>query len=126
MNRTPIKHRGKVTAHRERGMKDSAPVVCARAGGSWCGWSGDRCVGAQCEMVDEKGVRCQNYGWWYPLAHIIGRGQCGHEEPWNLANLCLVCHDRFDHGTAEERAATREKLQAIAAHVAEKNEREGQ
>ena len=118
MKQSPMKHRGKVTAHRERGMKDSAPVVCARAGGSWCGWTGERCVGAQCEL-------CGKAGWWYPLAHIIGRGQCGHEEPENLANLCLSCHDRFDHGTAEEREATRERLQAIAAHGAEKNERMG-
>ena len=109
-----MKKRGKVTKRRERGMKDSAPVVCARAGGSWCGWTGERCVGAQCEM-------CGKAGWYYPLAHIIGRGQCGHEEPENLANLCLACHDRFDHGAAEERAATREKLLRI---VKEKNERE--
>ena len=115
MKQTLLKKRGKVTKRRERGMKDSAPTVCARAGGSWCGWTGERCVGAHCEL-------CGTYGWWYPLAHIQGRGVGGHEEPENLANLCLSCHDRFDHGTAEERVATREKLQAITAHGAEKNE----
>ena len=63
MNRTPMKHRGKVTARRERGMKDSAPVVCARAGGSWCGWSGERCVGAQCEDCGRAGAPEYTHQW---------------------------------------------------------------
>jgi hypothetical protein len=94
---------GKVGLRRAKGMKRAAPIVCERAGGRWCGFDGDKCVGSQCEL-------CGKYGWWYPLAHIQGRGVGGHEEPWNLANLCLSCHNTLDHADHDTREQLREKL----------------
>ena len=119
MRRTQLKSKGKRSRERERGMRDAAPIVCNRAGGEWCGRTGERCVGAQCEMVDENGVRCNNYGWWFPLAHIQGRGVGGREKPENLMNLCLSCHDLMDHGPADVREAMRERARRI---VSERNE----
>jgi len=119
MRRTQLKSKGKRSRERERGMRDAAPIVCNRAGGEWCGWTGERCVGAQCEMVDTNGAQCENYGWWYPLAHIQGRGVGGREKPENLMNLCLSCHNELDNGDNDVREAMREKLLQV---VKERNE----
>jgi len=119
VKQTPIKPRGKRSREREKGMRDAAPTVCRRAGGEWCGWTGERCVGARCEMEDENGVRCNNYGWWFPLAHIQGRGVGGREKPENLMNLCLSCHNELDNGDNDVREAMRERARRI---VNERNE----
>ncbi len=108
-----MKQLGKVGKRRQKGMEKAAPIVCERAGGSWNGWTGERCVGAMCEI-------CGCAGWWYPLAHIQGRGVGGDERPDNLANLCLHHHDRLDNGSEEERRHLRAILEIKIARSHEK------
>lgn len=41
-------------------------------------------------------------------AHFISRKKGGLGIPENILTLCRPCHDRFDHGTREEREEMRE------------------
>ena len=118
MKQTPIKPRGKRSREREKGMRDAAPTVCRRAGGEWCGWTGERCVNARCEMVGEDGVRCMETRG-LEMCHIQGRGQQGDESPENIIVMCQAHHHVLDHGPADVREAMRERARRI---VNERNE----
>ena len=43
-----------------------------------------------------------------PEAHFISRSKGGLGVKENILTLCRPCHDRFDHGTREEREGMRE------------------
>ena len=101
---------GKVGARRAKGMRRSAPVVCARAGGTWYGWTGDRCVGATCEAPgcgETKGLA---------MCHIEGRGQQGDDTPGNIVVLCQRHHRILDGDDKEERRKLREEYRGRANH----------
>lgn len=44
----------------------------------------------------------------FPEAHYISRKRGGLGIPENILTLCRPCHDRFDHGTREERNEMRD------------------
>lgn len=50
----------------------------------------------------------RRYPWVFPEAHFISRKKGGLGIPENLLTLCRECHDRYDHGTREEREGMRE------------------
>jgi len=103
VNRTPLKHTGKVGLRRANGMKQSAPIVCERVGGRWLGWDAPvRCDGALCELCGQSKDLA--------MCHIQGRGQQGNEDPANLAVLCPKCHDTLDHADHDTREQLRERL----------------
>lgn len=54
-------------------------------------------------------VYCHKPG--LPEAHYIPRSKGGLGIPENVLTLCRECHDRFDHGTAWERALMRAYFQ---------------
>lgn len=41
--------------------------------------------------------------WGIPEAHYIRRSKGGLGIPENILTLCRPCHDRFDHGSREDR-----------------------
>ena len=115
MKQAPIKHLGKVGLRRAKGMKQSAPIVCERAGGHW---NGKYCEGATCEgwlpVRDMDGkirawIKCP--GMASDTAHITSRAQGGDEDPSNLAALCRTCHNTLDHADHDTREQLRTKLQ---------------
>jgi hypothetical protein len=99
---------GKVGQRRAKGLRKAAPVVCARAGGTWYGWTGERCVGATCEAPgcgETKGLA---------MCHIQGRGQQGNDTPENIVVLCPLHHAILDGGDREERAKLTSEYRLIA------------
>lgn len=46
----------------------------------------------------------------YPNAHYIRRSQCGLGIEKNIVTLCKRCHNEFDNGTGEYRAAIEEAI----------------
>ena len=101
---------GKVGARRAKGMKESAPTVCERAGGIWYGWTGERCVGATCEAPgcgETKDLA---------MCHIEGRGQQGDDTPENIVVLCQRHHRILDGDDKEERRKLREEYRGRANH----------
>lgn len=44
----------------------------------------------------------------FPEAHYISRAKGGLGIPENILTLCRPCHDRYDHGTREERKEMKE------------------
>jgi len=111
MKKSPIKKVGKVGKETAKGMKKTAPVVCERAGGMWCGWDAPvRCEGATCEWPTCGGTHDLE------MCHIIGRGQQGDETPENIAVLCLTHHNELDHASEARREEMRGVLQEVTAH----------
>lgn len=39
----------------------------------------------------------------FPEAHVVPRSRGGLGVEENIVTLCRLCHDAFDHGTAEQR-----------------------
>jgi len=111
VKRTRLKPIGKVGRETAKSMKDETPYLCRRAGGEWCGWTGERCVGAKCEYC---GAYADDFT---QRAHAIGRGRQGVDDRTNMAVLCLTCHTDLDN---ERVPGMRERLLAI---VKERNER---
>ncbi len=82
-------------SNRYANLHKLTPALCRRAGGRWCGWTGDQCVGAHCEICGAA------------LLGIIGARAHIHErrsdKDDNMDNLIIACpqchnHDRFPDG----------------------------
>jgi len=106
-----MRRMGKVSRRRQRNMDKLTPALCERAGGTWTGRTGDRCVGARCEWCGANGTLHR--------AHLVGRGQQGKETMDNLILLCPRCHRLLDEGPGRD--SLREKMTRL---VKEKNEKE--
>ncbi len=75
-------------SNRYRNLRRITPYLCHRAGGRWCGWTGERCVGARCEICgrylpDVVGAR----------AHINERKGDRDDTIENIIVACTDCHD---------------------------------
>jgi len=78
-------------SNRYRNLRKLTPALCRRAGGTWCGWTGDQCVGAHCEVGGEalpNIIGCR--------AHINERKSDKDDTLDNLIVACPQCHDH-DH-----------------------------
>lgn len=58
--------------------------------------------GGQCVYCHRK------WPYVFPEAHYISRRKGGLGIPENILTLCRECHDRYDHGTKQEREGMRE------------------
>lgn len=58
--------------------------------------------GGQCVYCHRK------WPYVFPEAHFISRRKGGLGIPENILTLCRECHDRYDHGTKQEREGMRE------------------
>lgn len=55
-------------------------------------------------------VWCKRPG--LPEAHYIARNKLGRGVEENMLTLCRECHDKYDHGTREERERMKEYFRA--------------
>lgn len=55
----------------------------------------------------------------FPECHFISRRKGGLGIPENILTLCRECHDRYDHGTKQEREGMREYFREYLSNLYE-------